>query len=154
MVTSYLVVHCLVKMSCSCVKCVSDLWSVSAPGSLVTLSAQRMVLTMTSCTLTRAVSCLHHKVSDSMNDVGLQISRYLSQYLPGGRLSGDVRQKLLDILSSCPGDPRVASVKETVWSGVINQDVETAQIDGGGISRYHAGEREIFKSIYSNEQIY
>ena len=81
-----------------------------------------------------------------MNDVGLQISRYLSQYLPGGRLSGDVRQKLLDIISSCPGDPRVASVKETVWSGVINQDVETAQIDGGGISRYHAGEIEIFKS--------
>ena len=120
----------MVKMSCSCAGCVQDLWHVPNPISLKRASARSLVIHLTrSCVgkLSRrqASSCFQGCSCDnargpcnksSQGDVTRQMSDYLSEALAGGALSSDVREELLEILSSCPVDPRVPGVKVNLVS--------------------------------------
>ena len=76
-----------------------------------------------------------------MNVIIQSLSNYLHSYLPGGHLSRDTRHLLLDTLDMCPTDPRVPGTRELVWAAVVDQSVETVRMEGGGLSRYHSGEK-------------
>ena len=134
----------MVKMSCSCPGCVQDLWHVPNPISLKRASARSLVIHLTrSCVgrLSRRQpsSCLQGSCDkapcgqSSYCDVTRQISSYLSDSLAGGALSSDVREELLTILSSCPVDPRVPGVKETVWSAIVDPSVQRLTVESGGL---------------------
>ena len=141
---------------CFCPSCVSDLWSVPNPQSLTNLSAKCLVTFLIQETVNslgsfqNSGSCIHGqvthgqhmchcKVSNRTSDVSLVISRYLTSFLPGGNLSRDTRELMLDLLATCLVDPRVPGAREVLWCGLIDSSVEKLQMEGGGLSRYHSG---------------
>ena len=150
--------NCSKMPDCFCQSCVSDLWSVPNPLLLKCLSARCLVTFLIQETVrslgsfqnsgscVRGLTCsrssdqsCHCKMTNRMMEMTQVISKYLTSFLPGGNLSRDTRELLLDTLTTCPVDPRVVRAREVVWCSLIDHSVENLKMEAGGFSSYHSG---------------